>query len=228
VFDPGFDGASSTHEWKEALWARLYMGAPGLLGAFGLAGNRAVLSNNLRTRKFSQELRLASSGEATIDWLVGGFYTKEKTRRLQTLDAIDRTSGALVQRLLTAGFPSNLVEVAGFADQIRCHVRADQNFDLRNDLNASLGGTLSYLGRRLGTAAPAANTPRGVAPASRRSTCAAALNIGGIRYNLYVRNVTDRRGYTSAELRAAGNLASGYNLGVIQPRTFGGSLAVAF
>jgi len=25
---PGFDGAIFSHEWKEALWARFYMGAP--------------------------------------------------------------------------------------------------------------------------------------------------------------------------------------------------------
>lgn len=397
----------------------------GLLGAFGLAGNRAVLANSFKTDKFSQEVRLASNGGGTLEWLVGGFYTKEKTRGQQTLDALNPTTGALVQRLLTADFPSNLEEVAGFADvtykftdkfdvqvggryshnkqdylevdtgplagdpiplsrssdssftwlvtprykfsddtmlyarvasgyrpggpnsnvgdiprsygpdktinyelglkgkaldrlvtysaslfwidwsdiqlaqtdpatqflyfangsgarsrgaEIELSVRpwrgmtlagnaaytdakltsgllgsakpgqqvgnagdllpyaakfaanlsADQTFDLGNDLNASLGGSLSYLGKRFGTFASAPATPRGVAPAFTTVDLRGGVEYRGISFSVYLRNLTDKRGYTSAELRAAGNLAGGYNLSVIQPRTFGGSLAVSF
>ena len=396
-----------------------------LLDAFGLAGNRAVLSNSFRTDKFSQEVRLASSGGGALDWLVGGFYTKEKTRGLQTLDALNRASGALVQRLLTADFPSNFREVAGFADVIykfndkldiqvggryshnkqdyvevdtgplagdpiplsrssdssftwlvtprykfsddmmayvrvasgyrpggpnssvgniprsygpdktvnyelgfkgttldrlltytaslfwidwndiqlvqtdpatqflyftngsgarsrgaeievsirpwrgmslagnaaytdakltgglpgaaipgqqvgnagdrlpyaakfAANLSADQDFDLGNGLTASLGGSMSYLGKRLGTFASGPTVPRGVAPAFTTFDLRGGVEYHGIRYTLYVRNLTDKRGYTSAELRQAGNAAGGYNLSVIQPRTFGGSLAVSF
>ena len=397
----------------------------GLLGAFGLAGNRAVLANTFKTDKFSQEIRLASNGTGAFQWLVGGFYTKENTRGLQTLDALNPTSGALVSRLLTADFPSNLEELAGFADltykvsdkfdiqlggryshnrqdyvevdsgplagdpiplsrssdnsvtwlvtprykishdtmlyarvasgyrpggpnsnvgniprsygpdktinyelglkgttpdrvltyaaslfwidwddiqlaqtdltsqflyftngsgarsrgaEVELSIRpwrgmtlagnaaytdatltrglpgsgtsgqqvgnagdtlpyaakfaanfsADQKFDLGNGLNASLGGSMSYLGKRLGTFASALATPRGVAPAFTTFDLRGGVDYHGIRYSLYVRNLTDKRGYTSAELRAAGNLASGYNLSLIQPRTFGGSLAISF
>lgn len=397
----------------------------GLLGAFGVGGNNAVLSNNLSTDKFSQEIRLASNGDGPLDWLVGGFYTKEKTQGLQTLDAVNPATGALVLRLLTADFPSNLEEVAGFADltyaltdkfdiqvggryshnkqdyvevdsgplagdpipisrssdssftwlvtprykfsddmmayarvasgyrpggpnsnvgniprsygpdktinyelglkgttldrlvtytaslfwidwndiqlaqtdpvtqflfftngsgarsrgaEVELSVRpwrgmtlagnaaytdaeltgglpgsatpgqqvgnagdslpyaakfaanlsADQDFELGNGLTASLGGNMSYLGKRLGTFASALATPRGVAPAFTTFDLRGGVQYRGIRYNLYIRNLTDKRAFTSAELRAAGNLASGYNLSVIQPRTFGGSLAVSF
>lgn len=397
----------------------------GLLRAFSLAGNRAVLANSFKTDKFSQEIRLASQSGGTLEWLVGGFYTKEKTRGEQTLDALSPTTGALVLRLLRADFPSNLEEVAGFADltykfsdkfdiqvggryshnkqdylevdtgplagdpipisrssdssftwlvtpsykfssdmmlyarvasgyrpggpnsnvgdvprsygpdktvnyelglkgqtldrlitysaslfwidwsdiqlaqtdiatqflyfangsgarsrgaEIELSVRpwqgmtlagnaaytdakltegllesgkpgqqvgnagdrlpyaakfaanlsADQNFELGNDLNASLGASMSYLGKRLGTFAAAPATPRGVAPAFTTFDLRGGLEYHGISFNIYMRNVTDKRGYTSAELRAAGALASGYNLAVIQPRTFGGNLAVRF
>ena len=397
----------------------------GLLGAFGLAGNRAVLANSFRTDKFSQEVRLASAGDGGLDWLVGSFYTKEKTLGLQTLDALNRTSGALVQRLLTASFPSNLEELAGFADltykitdkldiqvggryshnrqdyvevatgplagdpiplsrssdnsftwlvtprykfsadtmayvrvasgyrpggpnsnvgniprsydpdttvnyelglkgttldrlvtytaslfwidwkdiqlaqtdpatqflyftngsgarsrgaevevsirpwrgmilagnaaytdaeltrglpgsatpgqqvgnagdrlpyaaKFAANLNADQEFDLGNGLAASLGGSVSYLGKRLGTFASAPDTPRGTAPAFTTFDLRGGVEYRGIRWSLYVRNLSDKRGYTSAELRQAGNLAGGYDLSLIQPRTFGGSMAMSF
>lgn len=397
----------------------------GLFEAFGLEGNRAVLANAFRTDKFSQEVRLASTGGGALQWLVGGFYTKEKTAGAQTLDALNPTSGALVQRLLTADFPSHLEEMAGFADltykvtdkfdiqiggryshnkqdyvevdtgalagdpiplsrssdtsftwlvtprykfsddmmayvrvasgyrpggpnsnvgniprsydpdttinyelglkgkalnrlvtytaslfwidwkdiqlaqtdpatqflyfangsgarsrgaevelsirpwqgmtlagnaaytdakltggllgsetpgqqvgnrgdrlpyaaKFAANLSADQDFDLGNGLTASLGGSMSYLGKRLGTFASTPDAPRGVAPAFTTFDLRSGVEYHGIRYSLYVRNITDKRGYTSAELRQAGNLAGGYNLSTIQPRTFGGTLAVSF
>ena len=107
----------------------------GLLGAFGLAGNRAVLANSFKTDKFSQEVRLASNSGGALEWLVGGFYTKEWTQGQQTLDALSPTSGALVQRLLLANFPSHLEEVAGFADV---------TYKFTNKFDVQVGGRFSH------------------------------------------------------------------------------------
>jgi outer membrane receptor protein involved in Fe transport len=76
-------------------------------------GYTGVLFNNgSRTNKFSQEIRLAGSGPA-IDWLVGGFYTKEKSDAPQSLVATG--SGADV--VAYAGLnPSRYRDQAVFAD----------------------------------------------------------------------------------------------------------------
>lgn len=76
----------------------------------------AATSNYFRTKKFSQEVRLASSGSNTIDWLVGGFYTKEDTSAVQIANAIDQNSGVVAGNLFTVVFPTTLREIAGFAD----------------------------------------------------------------------------------------------------------------
>ncbi|WP_374598026.1 TonB-dependent receptor [Sphingosinicella sp.] len=53
---------------------------------YGLPAGSAtvVIGDNNKTNKFSQEIRLGATGE-TLDWLVGGFYTKEKSDVAQTL-----------------------------------------------------------------------------------------------------------------------------------------------
>ncbi len=69
------------------------------------------------TAKFTQELRLASTGTGPFQWLVGGFYAHEDTREL-----VDLRDGATPAGTL-AGFapfygvlPSIYTELAGFAD----------------------------------------------------------------------------------------------------------------
>jgi outer membrane receptor protein involved in Fe transport len=82
----------------------------GSLGSY--EDNRADL------KKFTQEIRLSSPASATLEWQVGGFYTRETGQLLQHLNAVNLPSGA------SAGLPSLEIfeldstykEWAGFAD----------------------------------------------------------------------------------------------------------------
>ncbi len=59
-----------------------------LLGGL-IPGIAAVpVSFDLRTKKFTQEVRLASA-PGTIEWLAGAFYTREKSSNFQVVDALD-------------------------------------------------------------------------------------------------------------------------------------------
>ena len=94
-------------------------------------GYSTVLFNNgSRTNKFSQELRLAGSGPV-LDWLVGGFYTKEKSNAPQSLVA--------------AGGGGNVVAYAGlnpteYRDQA---VFADITFHATPKFDVQVGGRYS-------------------------------------------------------------------------------------
>jgi outer membrane receptor protein involved in Fe transport len=81
---------------------------------YGVSG--VALLNQFKTKKFSQEVRLASSNQSKLEWLIGGFYTKEKTPAEQDLFAIDPATGAKAGDLLISVFPTTFREVAGFAD----------------------------------------------------------------------------------------------------------------
>ncbi|KQS05010.1 hypothetical protein ASG11_12750 [Sphingomonas sp. Leaf357] len=86
----------------------------------------AALVNDFHTRKFSQEVRLAGEG-AVLDWLVGGFYTDEKTDADQKIFALAAT-GANRGLLLEALFPSTFREYAGFA---ALTVKLGERFDIQ-------------------------------------------------------------------------------------------------
>ncbi|MEH6791836.1 TonB-dependent receptor [Parasphingorhabdus sp.] len=78
----------------------------------------AVAINELaRTRKFTQEIRIASPTEQTISWLAGGFYTREKSLLRQVAD----TYGAGLVLLpninaVTAAIDSTYEEYAVFGN----------------------------------------------------------------------------------------------------------------
>jgi iron complex outermembrane recepter protein len=83
-------------------------GGPEVFSAIGL-----IKHNN--TDKFTQELRLAASGEV-FDWLAGVFYTNEDSQQFQSLPAYE-PSGALSSiNLLTVNIPSRYEEYAGFGN----------------------------------------------------------------------------------------------------------------
>jgi iron complex outermembrane receptor protein len=80
---------------------------------FGVSG--AGLLNDFETKKFTQELRLSSTGER-FDWLVGGFYTDEDTPADQQVLAIDPATGATAGLILESYFPTTFEELAFFAN----------------------------------------------------------------------------------------------------------------
>lgn len=71
----------------------------------------------LRTNKFTQEVRLSSSGQAPLEWLVGAYYTRENSVLRQSFVARGPTGADIADPgLLLQESPSRYVEYAGFAD----------------------------------------------------------------------------------------------------------------
>jgi iron complex outermembrane recepter protein len=76
----------------------------------------AALIDDFQTRKFTQELRLASPSGHELEWLVGAFYTHEETPAVQTIEAIDPDTGQSAGIAGRFPFPTTFVEYATFAD----------------------------------------------------------------------------------------------------------------
>lgn len=87
----------------------------------------AELEDRFQTRKFTQEVRLASSpGEFSIlgrriDWVVGVFYDNETTPADQSILAADALTGRVAGSVVNIEFPSTYEEIAGFGD-VTLHV----------------------------------------------------------------------------------------------------------
>lgn len=89
-----------------------------LTGAFGTPLG-APLDQRMAQRRFTQELRLASSGAQALEWTVGGYYTRERNRLDQVLNAVDADTGAPaagLSGLAVVGLASHYDEYAGFAN----------------------------------------------------------------------------------------------------------------
>jgi iron complex outermembrane recepter protein len=85
-------------------------------GTFGAqySGTPLVFDNS--TDKFSQELRLLVPVGQRIDWLIGGFYTREVSSYVETVSALNPSSGQVAGDLIVLSFPSIYQEYAGFSD----------------------------------------------------------------------------------------------------------------
>jgi outer membrane receptor protein involved in Fe transport len=97
--------------------------------AFGVPGSSFV--NGARTDKFTQEVRLTFPVGSMVDWLIGGFYTHERSVLDQYVYAVDPTSGSVAGSMLVALSPSTYTEYAGFTDL---------TFHLTPQLDLQLGG----------------------------------------------------------------------------------------
>jgi iron complex outermembrane receptor protein len=75
-------------------------------------------ANLYQTNKFSQEIRLASSSNHQLEWLVGAFFTHEHTPVSQVVHPVDTQTGAglAVPDVISLGVDSSYTEAAGFAD----------------------------------------------------------------------------------------------------------------
>ena len=102
----------------------------------------ANVLQNLKQKKFTQELRLAS-GPQKFEWLIGGFYTNEINTLRQNLSGISLVNPPQVVPgfggLETVYLPTRYYEYAAFAN-------ADYHFTDRFDLSA--GGRYSHNDQR--------------------------------------------------------------------------------
>jgi iron complex outermembrane receptor protein len=77
------------------------------------------VDQQMKQRRFTQEVRLASTGKQTFEWTVGGFYTHEKNRLGQNVFGTDPATGEPVPALdglIIVDLPSRYSEYAGFAN----------------------------------------------------------------------------------------------------------------
>lgn len=93
---------------------------------FGVSGSGD--GNDFKTDKFSQEFRFGSHGGGVVDWLVGGFYTRENTPADQYIAAVDPLTGAVPGRLEDFYYPNTLSEYAVFGDVT---FRPAERFDIQ-------------------------------------------------------------------------------------------------
>ncbi|HEV8333584.1 MAG TPA: TonB-dependent receptor [Steroidobacteraceae bacterium] len=100
-----------------------------------------IVRQTTATDKFTQEMRLSSPEDETLEWMVGGYYTKEKSRidpqDFYATEAGTDTLAADVPRLIEVFLKSEYEEYAGFAN-LTWHVapRFDLTFGGREGHNS--------------------------------------------------------------------------------------------
>jgi len=107
----------------------------------------ARLPQTTSTDKFSQELRLVSPNNKTFEWLIGGYYTNEKSSIRQVINAVEAATGANAQgvpELAVVSLASTYKEFALFGNTT-WHLTPKFDLSLgarqsRNDQSASQVG----------------------------------------------------------------------------------------
>ncbi len=119
-------------------------------GVFGLSPDAYGIyyPNQSTQKKFTQEVRLASNGTGRVDWLVGGYFTREPGQLYQRYFPYDNATGKAVtpvpaipgfSDLALAQLDSVYKEYAGFGSAT---VHFGERFDL------TLGGRYSHNDQR--------------------------------------------------------------------------------
>ena len=88
--------------------------------AIGLTNGGYSIDNPVTQGKFSQELRLQSPEDQTLEWRAGVFYTREHTTNIQDILSFDASTGEPIALPFTLGHiavgPATFTEWAGFGD----------------------------------------------------------------------------------------------------------------
>lgn len=106
-------------------FTNLYSGF--LQASFGLPPNYVFIPQQTNLDKFTQEARLAGQSRL-VDWLVGGFYNREKGLIAQDLIAGEPGTLAEIANLQHVEVASKYREIAGFANAT---LHLTQQFDLQ-------------------------------------------------------------------------------------------------
>jgi iron complex outermembrane receptor protein len=84
--------------------------------AFGPTNNGAVVYDEFDENKLSEELRLSASLGQQLDWVLGGYFTRERTYGRQTVYGGAFDTGSIAGLLLDLGSENLNKEYAGFAN----------------------------------------------------------------------------------------------------------------
>ena len=74
------------------------------------------IEETVRTSKLSEEVRLAAVASERFDWLLGAFYTRERSDVNSVLASVDPATGIRVGTLFTNYYPTSFDEYAVFTD----------------------------------------------------------------------------------------------------------------
>jgi iron complex outermembrane recepter protein len=139
---------------------------------------------------------------------------------------------AFTDAVLTRDAPSGTYGRPGdrlpYSPRWSANLSADYTFPLNAGLNGDLGARVTYVGDREGIFTTSASVPRFDLRAYTTAELHAGIQSLAWDVSVYVRNLTDARGYLSA---MPVNVATGtglYGLEVIQPRTVGMTATYAF
>lgn len=109
--------------------------------AFGLDYSAVGDVQSLETSKFTQELRVASTGTRTVRWILGGFYDRENSSNYQAFVLKDLAGQPAANNLYTVYSPSSYKEYAGFGDvTLRVSERASVTGGIRDSHNSQSYG----------------------------------------------------------------------------------------
>lgn len=87
-----------------------------VLAGFGLDFSAVAVDQSRGVEKFTQEIRLASTGDRTVNWLIGGYYTDERSSNGQHVVAYGPGGAVSPINLATVAIPSRYQEVAAFGN----------------------------------------------------------------------------------------------------------------
>jgi iron complex outermembrane receptor protein len=163
-------------------------------------GNTAsAYPNTFGTNKFTQELRLSSSVENRLDWLVGAFFTGEDSNaRVQAVDANNAQTGAYGGTDLTEDYPNTFSEGALFADL---------TFHITDRLDLELGGRQSWNAQKYQASFTGPGTPIFEGAPSPYTQAVQEINGSAFTY-LFTPEFK-----VSQDLMVYARIASGYQVG---------------
>lgn len=121
------------------------------LPTFGSRSYSAVGSENRNsTDKFTQEVRLAAEGNRQLEWLVGGFYTRETSGNTSVFQIRNLAGEPVTNDVFTFSTPSRYEEYAAFGDltwhlsskfDVTGGVRYARNIQNEDQIGSGLFGT---------------------------------------------------------------------------------------
>jgi len=106
-----------------------YLGIPS-------GSSAALLQEHNKTDKFTQELRLATPLGDRIDWLLGAFYTHERSPFIQTILAGDPLTGGTVADWGSFDWVVTFAEYSGFTDL---------TFKITDRFDVQIGGRTTHI-----------------------------------------------------------------------------------
>ena len=151
-FGPATLTSVSTYTHRNILVSRDASSLTGSVSVdLGLPDAAVLLPSNLvdRTKlnQFTQELRLSSSGDGPLQWVVGGFYShikRDYSQRLPTPgydDFVDATLGAGTAAATANGFPADSPYNADIPYKLRqLAAFAELTYNLTHTLHVTAGG----------------------------------------------------------------------------------------